>query len=317
MGNDSPCKAAAIDLGSNSFRMLAAEKTGTTLRPFLCRLETVGLGEGLAIGGNLSPAGMQRAFDTLRGFRQDLDRLAPQRLMACGTEALRQAGNSAEFLAAAEGILGCRIEILTGVEEARLTFEAVSSCLDLQPPFLIADVGGGSTELILVRNRQQPPDFCSLPFGALSLADKYEGVETCDREAVFSMRQQVKDSLCRQAAFFDVIPGSNLIGSGGTITALAALLNGLTVYDRSKIHGSCLTLEQLGQTFNRLCTMTVADRCRLFGLEGGRGRIIVAGLAIFQILAELCRADKVLVSDAGLLEGILLSALAADGTLAG
>ncbi len=220
---------------------------------------------------------MGRAVDTLRAFRRELDRYSPCRLRACGTEALRQAGNSADFLAGAEGILGCRVEILDGDEEARLTFEAITSCLDLPAPFLIADVGGGSTELIFVRDPSQPPDCGSLPLGALRLTEQFAGVEKGDREKIRSLLGYVRDCLAAHVA-----PGCNLVGSGGTITALAALLLGLTSYDHDRIHGSCITVTQLNQIFDRLCSMSVAERCRLFGLEDGRGRIIIAGLVIFQ-----------------------------------
>lgn len=312
MGNDSPLKAAAIDLGSNSFRLLIAEKAGNGLRFMLNRLVTVGLGEGLAQGGHFSNAALGRAMDTLHAFRQDLDRHAPRRIRACGTEALRLADNSADFLAKAERILGSRVEILAGCEEARLTFAAVASCLALAPPFLVADVGGGSTELILGRDRLRPPDCCSLPLGALRLTEMFAGVERGDRAKIRSLLQYVRDCLADRVA-----PGCKLVASGGTITALAALLLELTTYDRDRIHGSSITAMQLNRTFDRLCSMTVEARCRLFGLEAGRGRIIIAGLAIFQALMGLCRVDTLLVSDAGLLEGILLSAMAANGTLPG
>lgn len=313
MGNDPSFRAAAIDLGSNSFRLLIVGKNGAGLRPLCNRLITVALGQGLMPGCNLSSHSMDRALTALRTFRQDLDRHAPQRLRACGTEALRRAANSMDFLAEAERILGRRIEILTGEEEARLTYEAVVSDLDLPVPFLIADVGGGSTELITVRDRPPTLDCRSFPFGALSLTDRFAGVENGDEEMQRCMRRHVRESLAHQ----DMACGISLVGSGGTITALAALLQGLACYDRTRIHGCRIALTQLNQTFDQLSRMPVAERCKLFGLEDGRGRIIIAGLAIFQVIAELCRAETLLVSDAGLLEGILLSALRSNGTLAG
>ncbi|MEJ2690807.1 MAG: Ppx/GppA phosphatase family protein [Deltaproteobacteria bacterium] len=312
MGNDPPLKAAAIDLGSNSFRLLIAELQDNRFRPVLNRLETVALGEGLAPGGTLSAAALNRAAVTLRSFRQDLDRHSPRRLRVCGTEALRQAGNSIAFLAEAKRILGCPVEILTGDEEARLTFKAIAESLDLPAPLLIADVGGGSTELIFVRDRSRAPDCCSLPLGALRLTEKFAGVENGDPEKIRSLRRHVRDYLQPL-----VTPNLHLVGSGGTITALAALLLGLKTYDHFWVHGSCIAAAQLSQSLDRLCRMTVAERCKLFGLENGRGRIIIAGLVIFQVLLELCKAEKLLVSDAGLLEGIILSVMAANGTLPG
>jgi exopolyphosphatase/guanosine-5'-triphosphate,3'-diphosphate pyrophosphatase len=312
MGNDPPFKAAAVDLGSNSFRLLIGEVKGNGLRPVLNRLATVGLGEGLVPGGTLSTAALERAVAALLSFRQDLDRHSPRRLRVCGTEAFRRAGNSADFLSEAKRILGCRVEILTGGEEARLTYEAIAASLAVPPPFLIADVGGGSTELILVRDQSRAPDCCSLPLGALSLTEKFAGVENGDCKKIRSLRRNVRDYL-----WAHVPQGINLVGSGGTITALACLLLGLTTYDHCKVHGSRIAETQLNQSFDRLCTMAVAERCRLFGLENGRGRIVIAGLAIFQTLFELCKIEKLLVSDAGLLEGILLSVMAANGTLPG
>jgi exopolyphosphatase/guanosine-5'-triphosphate,3'-diphosphate pyrophosphatase len=312
MGNDPPLKAAAVDLGSNSFRLLIVELEGNRLRPVLTRLETIGLGEGLTSGGILSAAAQDRAFAALHSFRRDLDRHCPHRLRVCGTEALRQADNSQDFLTAAKRILGRRVEILTGDEEAHLTFEAIADSLELPTPLLIADVGGGSTELIFVRDRSRAPDCCSLPLGALSLTERFPGVENGDRDKISSLRRYVRDCLRPH-----ITPGHNLVGSGGTITALAALLLGLKTYDRIRVHGSRIAVAQLNQSFDRLASMTVAERCKLFGLENGRGRIIIAGLIIFQALIELCRAEKMLVSDAGLLEGIILSVMTANGTLPG
>jgi len=309
---------AAIDLGSNSFRLLICRIEGGAVRPLLHRLETVGLAKNLQPGGTLRRQSRLTALSVLRSFRVDLEKHRPCRLRACGTEALRLAGDSGAFLAEASAVLGTAIEILSGEEEARLTFTAVKAGFAaLVYPLLVADVGGGSTELMFQPAPSAAPLLKSLGFGALSLTDRFPGLKNGRVKA----RADVRCFLDKEFALHLHSPAVGgrplVIGSGGTATALAALDLQLTEYDRRKVHGHCLSRQRLDELYSYLADFRVDDRCRLFGLEKGRGRIILTGLEIFGILLDRCGAGHVMVSDCGLLEGILLSALPSNGNLAG
>jgi exopolyphosphatase/guanosine-5'-triphosphate,3'-diphosphate pyrophosphatase len=310
--------AAAIDLGSNSFRLLICRIEGGTVRPLLHRLETVGLGKNLQTGGSLHRQSRLTALSVLRSFRADLEKYRPCHLRACGTEALRQASDSDAFLAEASAVLGVAIEILSGEEEARLTFTAVlAGFAALVHPLLVADVGGGSTELIFQSAPSAAPSLKSLAFGALSLTDRFPGLENGQDEARADVRRFLDNEFALHLPPPAVDSRPLVIGSGGTATALAALDLRLTEYDRRRVHGHCLSRQRLDKLFSYLADLRVNDRCRLFGLEKGRGRIILAGLEIFGILLDRCGAGHVMVSDSGLLEGILLSALPSNGNLVG
>jgi len=308
--------AAAIDLGSNSFRLLICEFDGCRLKPLVNRLETVGLGRNLSPGYPLSPAARLQAEKVLRSFGLQLQPYAPRFLRACGTEALRQAADSASFLIMAGTLLGCEVEILSGFEEAHLTFKAVVSALDAPPPpVLMIDAGGGSTEMVCLQKDAVSPCIFSVPIGALNLTDRFAGAENGDPAALQDLRRHVAGILAPFVKELEPAGNFRLIGSGGTATAMAALALALREYDPRLVHGYRLSAPKLEEIGALMIRLSAAERCLLPGLEKGRGRIIVAGMEIFRTLLDLVKAEEMTVSDAGLLEGILLSALPCDGNL--
>jgi len=309
--------AAAIDLGSNSFRLLICKFDGSRLKPLVNRLETVGLGRKLTLGSPLSPDALKEAEEVLRSFSLQLQQYAPRFLRVCGTEALRQAEDSASFLIMARNLLGCEVEILSGDEEALLTFEAIVGALGgPPPPVLMIDAGGGSTEMVCLKEDAASPRIFSVPVGALNLTDRFAGSENGDPAALRDLRRHIAGILAPLVDELDLDCCPRLIGSGGTATALAALALSLQEYDPRQVHGYRLSAPKLEEIYTYLVRLDAADRCLLPGLEKGRGRIIVAGAEIFRTLLDLVKAEELTVSDAGLLEGILLSALPCNGTLA-
>ena len=299
--------ACGIDIGTNSFRLLVAEVEDGRLRPLAHDLVTVRLGEGLTTTGTLSPSALLRAEAALARFAA-LMALHPVRsVRACATHAVRKAANREEFLQRGKALLGVRVEVLSGEEEACLAMRGTLSALPAQQrryPFLLADVGGGSSEIILQATAESEPQMSSLPLGAVGLTEEFAG----DLPA---MRQKIRAILA--PALRAILGGeqrghvSLLMVSGGTATALAALALGLARYDAQLVQNYQLSQGALPRLVAGLTALLPEERNGLPGLEDGRGEIILAGALILQELQQEL-AYPVLVSDAGLLEGILLSA---------
>ncbi|MCF6289646.1 MAG: Ppx/GppA family phosphatase [Desulfobacterales bacterium] len=298
--------AAGIDIGTNTFRLLIGEIVGQGIHPLARGLATVRLGQGLANGRIINQEAIKRGITALAGFRGQLDRFQPRTVRACGTAALRQAGNRDEFLDRAQQTLGLPIEIISGDNEARLGLNGVCNALDepIPGPLLIVDVGGGSSEFIAVHGDRQPLVF-SLELGAVALSEEFPAMANPAGEDYQALDRKIDMAL---EAVLDRLPAEPaLIGCGGTVTSLAALDLGMVSYQAERIQGHCLDRARLTALWQRLAGLTVAERCRLPLLGPGRGDIILAGARIYQRLLTRLGVTAMMVSDAGLLEGILLS----------
>lgn len=295
--------AAAVDMGSNTFRLLVAEFSGNTWRPLLKEMVTVRLGQGLVSGGLLQPEPMARGCAALAGFAEKMAACRPVSLRVCGTQALRVAANSGEFLARASALLQNEVEVLSGEEEARLTLLGILAALGhrLRYPLLLVDVGGGSSELLFQAAPGATTRQTSLPLGAVALSEEFAAATGAMADRIRGVLAPALQGICRgrQPAL--------LVGSGGTATTLAALDLGLCLYEENRVHGHFLSRSRLFFLCDRLRALSPAGRADLPLLGHGRGEIIVAGAMIHEALMRLLDGAGVVISDAGLLEGILLS----------
>jgi len=306
--------ACGVDIGSNSFRLLVAEVEAGHLHPLAHELVTVRLGEGLGGTGLLASAPMRRGEAALVRFAEKIAAYPVDSLRACATHAVRNAANRDEFLQRAGVLAGFRIEVLSGEEEARLALLGALSALPQEQrryPMMLADVGGGSSELILQALAGSEPRAISLPLGAVGLIEEFGA----DLEA---MRRKIRavlvPALWRIAEGEMVRKGSLLVASGGTATSLAALSLGLARYDARQVQNYTLSQARLDNLLARLVALSPEERKGLPALADGRGEIIVAGTVILQELRQALAIPALLVSDAGLLEGILLSGAAGSST---
>lgn len=301
--------AAGIDLGSNSFRLLIAEAgKDNLLRPLHKDLATVRLSENLRKSGRLSTVAIERGESALSRFAEALAAYRLDSFRACGTHALRLAANRQEFLRKAGLILGRGIEVISGEEEASLSLLGVSSALRFSRyPMLVADVGGGSTELIWRGSPTGEVGTVSLPLGAVGLTEEF-GTDYA------AMRNRISESLTPALLNFPPHPAEGLSGyliaCGGAATSLAVLALGLTRYDEGLVHNYTLSGKRLAQLVGSLASISGPERSALPGLTDGRGEIIMAGSLIYQELLRITNSRELVVSDAGLLEGILRSGLA-------
>ena len=306
--------AAAIDLGSNTFRLLVADCSTGNIRVLAKKLATVRLGGAIAKNGLLQDEAIQRGYDVLHSFREILAHHKPQCLRVCGTQALRRARNSRLFLQRAEEILQQAVEIITGEEEARLSL--AGALWRHSPPqdgsLLLVDVGGGSTELVLAAPPAAPAGAVSVPLGVVSLTESFLAVPGLD---ISDLDAHIEDILKHALEVLKLAgnsPSLPIIGCGGTATSMAALAQKLTVYDESLVHGYTLTRTAMAKLWDGMIVLPADMRNNLPCLGEGRGEILPAGIRIYLVLLRLLKRDRVRVSDTGLLEGLLLSCLQPD-----
>ena len=305
--------AAGIDLGSNTFRLLVAECTGESMRVLVKKMASVRLGRGLQESRLLHEESMQKGFEVLLTFREILDEHKPENLRVCGTEALRQARNSSLFLGRAAEILGTEIHIINGAEEARLSLAGVSAGFrkPLLTPLLLVDVGGGSTELLFSKDTLGTHiEAVSTELGVVSLTEKFLPLLPPALEQLDGMLAETIRCALEKVCLIKKDAALNIIGCGGTATSMAALDLNLAAYNESLVQGHVLQNTAIEKLWNRLIMLPPDKRNALPCLGEGRGEILPAGIRIYHQLLKLLQQDRMIVSDSGLLEGILRSSLA-------
>ncbi len=317
--NEKGVVAASVDLGSNSFRLLIAVISEKGFQPLVKDLVTVRLGQDLAKTGALSLEAMGRGREALKRFAQTLQAHQPATCRVCGTHALRQASNRETFLAEAEALLGQPVEIIPATEEAALSLQGALYFLGgkARYPLLLADVGGGSCEFVFVKDKEQELFITSIPIGAVSLSEIVSGKNPAKGETELSLLQKHTRSIFgnepQRSFFMSLAAKCQLIGTGGTATALAALDCGLMRYDGEAVQGYILPRTRLCERIDTLSLLLPAERSKLPGLDRNRGEILLAGAVIYRELLSLLATESLVVSDAGLLEGLLFSGF--DGVM--
>ncbi|USI72621.1 Ppx/GppA phosphatase family protein [Sphingomonas morindae] len=316
---------AALDLGTNNCRLLIARPAGEGFVIIDAFSRIVRLGEGLATTGRLSDAAIERAIAALGVCADKLRRRNVTLVRSVATEACRRATNGPAFVARVHDETGIRLDVIDAGEEARL---AVLGCQALLPqgdgPALIFDIGGGSTELVLVETRDGRAhilDWFSAPWGVVSLTEAEGGhglaSASAQRTVYERMHRRVADAF---ADFAATLPRPDrpprLLGTSGTVTTLASVHLGLPAYDRRAVDGLVVPAASMRGISTRLSNMTLAERSTLPCIGGERADLVVAGCAILEAILDLWPADRLGVADRGIREGILRSLMARDGVLA-
>ncbi|MDO6413706.1 Ppx/GppA phosphatase family protein [Sphingomonas sp. BIUV-7] len=313
---------AALDLGTNNCRLLIARPEGDGFVVVDAFSRIVRLGEGLAATGRLSDAAMDRAVEALAICAEKLKRRHVTLVRSVATEACRRATNGADFIGRVARETGIRLEIITAEQEARL---AVIGCHALlEPgdgPALVFDIGGGSTELVLLAEGDAPvpevEDWFSAPWGVVSLSESEPHVGANEAElriAYARMKQRATDAFAPFAARLVAAakrPG-RLLGTSGTVTTLASLHLDLPSYDRKKIDGLIVASDDLRAVNHRLAGLSIDERATLRCIGTERADLVVAGCAILEAILDLWPAERLSVADRGIREGILRGLMAAD-----
>ncbi|WP_189680905.1 Ppx/GppA phosphatase family protein [Seohaeicola zhoushanensis] len=336
---------AALDLGTNSCRMLIAQPKGSGFHVVDSFSKSVQLGSGLERTGRLSRSSMARTVQALRICQQKLKRNKVSRMRLVTTEACRRARNAGEFIQMVRHETGMALEVIQPEEEARL---AVISCAPLvstrTDQLLVVDIGGGSTELVWidltnVPNRDRPRaimrlhagfhppespfpaarvvDWISVPLGVATLRDQFSDVE--DDAARFAlMSWHFEENLAEFAPYRDDIARRGqfqIVGTSGTVTTVAASHLGLKRYDRTKVDGLRMTSDQIDAVIRRYLALGPAGRLKDPRIGEDRQALIMSGSAILQALLRCWPTDRLSVADRGLREGLLYAQMSADGVL--
>lgn len=293
---------AAIDIGTNSVRVLVADVTAGRLQLIAKDLQTTRLGEGVHASRVLNAAAMERTIVAVQQFAEQAQRLGAHQILAAATSAVRDAANGREFTRRCQEQTGVAVTILDGQSEARLSFAgAVADWPDGTDCFVV-DIGGGSTEVIMGTGRSLI-GVNSFNIGAVRLSELF----TADADGRVSCLPQVRKYIDEQLAMLTRRQRPDLlIGVGGTITSLAAVDQELFQYSREKVHGYHLQAVTIDDWLTRLAAMSLTERRQLAGLQPERADIIVYGAAILASLVDFLGADAVQVSEQDILEGIIL-----------
>ena len=336
---------AALDLGTNSCRMLIAQPKGNQFHVIDSFSKSVQLGLGLEASGRLSRASMQRTIAALKVCRKKISKHSVKRMRLVATEACRRAKNGTHFMRSIVRETGLRLDIIEPEEEARL---AVVSCAPLvstrTEQLLVVDIGGGSTELVWIdlsrvprveRPRaimrlhtgfQQDPespfpaarvvDWISVPLGVATLRDQFEDV--LDDSARFALMSWYFEENLSEFSPYEseqAREGFQIIGTSGTVTTVAASHLGLRRYDRSKVDGLRMTSDQIDTVIRDYLDLGPEGRRNDPRIGRDRHALIMSGAAILQALLRVWPTDRLSVADRGLREGLLYAQMSADGVL--
>ncbi|MEO5578545.1 MAG: Ppx/GppA phosphatase family protein [Sphingomicrobium sp.] len=311
----------AVDLGTNNCRLLIARPTGDSFTIIDAFSRIVRLGEGLGASGKLSQDAMDRSVAALGVCADKLRRRHVSISRSVATEACRRAVNGREFIERVREETGIALEIIAPQEEARL---AVLGCHKLlEPgdgPALIFDIGGGSTELVLVEPGEESPRIVawwSAPWGVVSLTES-EGraaIDGDDRLAAYArMKARATDSFSRFAEMLPRdAPGIRLLGTSGTVTTLASVHLALPSYDRRAVDGLHVPIGDMRRISTMIAELDFGGRSNLPCIGAERADLVVAGCAILEAILDIWPAENLGVADRGIREGILRSLMARDG----
>lgn len=297
---------AAIDCGTNSTRLIVSEGEGRARRTLDRRMLTTRLGQGLGAAGAFAPEAVARTLDALRTYRTVIDAHGVDEVRLAFTAAARDADAVDELFAAAAEVVGVRPELLSGEEEGRLAFLGATGELDpADGPFLVVDIGGGSTELVL--GTTGPELVVSLPMGAVRITEAHLQADPPEAEELSNAIAEVRELLDDvRHQHPEVLEARTVIGLAGTITTVTSVEIGLAEWDRDQIHHFALTRAAAEDVFRTLATESLEDRAFNPGLPRERADIIVGGCCCLVGLYRSFGLDEVLVSESDILDGLVL-----------
>ena len=307
------CRVAAVDCGTNSLRLLLADvdPDRAELTDVVRRMEIVRLGQGVDKTGRLAPGALARTIAVLRDYADIIARSGAQAVRMVATSATRDAGNAAEFVRLVKEVLGVAPEVLTGTEEAVLSFTGATAELAAGPgsgPFLVADIGGGSTEFVLGPDQ---PSAISVDVGCVRMTERHLHGDPPAGQEVAAAIADIDTALDRVAAAVPVRQAGTLIGLAGSVTTVAAIAMGLPAYDAARIHHARVSAADVHMVTRSLLAQTRAARAAIGVMHPGRADVIGGGALVLDRLMARFGFGEVLVSEHDILDGMAWS-LATD-----
>jgi exopolyphosphatase/guanosine-5'-triphosphate,3'-diphosphate pyrophosphatase len=315
-------RVAAIDCGTNSIRLLVADvdPAAGTLTDLDRRMTVVRLGQGVDRTGRLAPEALERTFAACREYAAVIEKHGVERIRFVATSASRDAENRDEFTAGVRDILGVEPEVITGDQEAEFSFTGATRELagrtDLPKPFLVVDIGGGSTEFVVGDDHVRAAR--SVDVGCVRMTERHlvDGgtvVDPATEDRIAAIRADVERALDRAEETVPLREARTLVGLAGSVTSVSAIAQDLPEYDSRAIHHSRVSYEQVREITARLLRATHAERARIPSLHPGRVDVIGSGALVLQAIMERVGADEVVVSEHDILDGIAHSCAAQAG----
>lgn len=337
-------KYAAIDIGTNSMRLLLAQVNNSQILSREKYIEVIRIGSAVDKDKKISQEGMVRNINALEEFAKKAREYGAEKILAMATSAVRDASNGHEFIKRAYEKTGVNIKIISGEEEAFLGYKGVAIGLNQKnkpwdlgklkesvklpkeeeihfsnQPYnnLVIDIGGGSTELILGQGLKLK-EAVSLNIGAVRMTERHISTDPVTREEYKKLSESVETAICNlktdghgSFGFQEINEKAtyNLIGIGGTITTLAALHQELDPYNPDKVHNYKLTLKEINELKEKLVNLTVEEIKQLKGIQAKRADIILAGLTILSIIMKNLGLNEIAVSEYDNLEGLVYKAI--------
>ena len=301
--------AAAIDCGTNSTRLLIADGLGATIER---QMRITRLGEGVDAHGRLSEEAIARTVSVLRDFHEIMRRFTVSRARLVATSAVRDAANRSEFMDAAAEAAGLEPELLTGIEEGRLSLAGAVTDLDpTSGPFLVVDIGGGSTELVAGDGPDDPDlDAVSLQLGCVRITERFLHSDPPTPAELEEAEAVVAHSLDRAAVEHSrLLTARRLVGLAGSVSTLAALRLGIREYDRFRIHHAVLTTRDVDDWYRTLSSEIAAARLDRAGMVPGREDVIVGGAMMLVAVMRRFGFEECLVSESDILDGMVAGLL--------
>jgi exopolyphosphatase / guanosine-5'-triphosphate,3'-diphosphate pyrophosphatase len=308
-------RVAAIDCGTNSIRLLVADVAGGRLDDIVRRMEIVRLGEGVDRTGRLSDAALARTFGALEDYAAQIGSLEADRVRMVATSATRDAANRDVFIAGVVERLGVPPEVVTGSEEAALSFRGATGDLlgaHVPAPYLVCDIGGGSTEFVLgdssgVRASR------SVDIGCVRLTERHLHDDPPTTRQIADARRDIEHAMDTVSGDVQLTEAASLIGLAGSVTTVTAIAMGLQEYDANRIHHARISATAVHEVTQRLLEMTRTQRAAIGVMHPGRVDVIGAGALVLDTIVQRLGFHDVIASEHDILDGIALSAADASG----
>jgi exopolyphosphatase / guanosine-5'-triphosphate,3'-diphosphate pyrophosphatase len=300
-------RVAAIDCGTNSVRLLVADIDDGVPTDVVRRMEIVRLGRGVDRTGRLAPESIEATRVALAEYAAQIRGLGASRTRMVATSATRDAANADEFRTMVERTLGVSPEVVSGQEEAHLSFDGAVRGLpaDLPAPYLVVDIGGGSTEF--VEGTAEPDAAVSVDIGCVRMTERHLVDDPPTAQQVAAAERDIAAAVGRA---LEVVPGRNartLVGLAGSVTTVTGLALRLDRYRPEAIHHARISYDEVADVTGDLLRMTRAERLALPVMHPGRADVIGAGALILRVLMEMIGVDAVVASEHDILDGICYS----------
>jgi len=297
-------RVAAIDCGTNSLRLLVTDIDDGEQHDLDRRLDIVRLGQGVDRAGRFAPEALARTLAVVQSYAARIDSLGVDRIRMVATSATRDASDRDTFATGVRAVLGVDPEVISGAEEAGLSFAGATRGLprSLPVPYLVVDIGGGSTEL--ASGSTDVDAACSIDIGCVRLSERHFASDPPDTAQVDAARTEIETALDEATGVVPISAAGTLVGLAGSVTTVAAIFLGLTEYDPAATHLARVPAAEVREISDRLLAATRDERAAIPVMHPGRVDVIAAGALVLRCVTDRAGVGEVVASEADILDGI-------------